>query len=463
MHLANSTTARIKKITLFIFAILTYTFGFSQENSPYSRYGIGDLVPNQNMVSRSMGGIAAGFIDSTGTYIRYSQSINLANPASLGSLNTTMFDIGGEIDVRTLRSNISPAKYTATSTIISYLQLGFPITPKRMLAKNNFWGVSFGLRPMTRVNYKISADKRLTGIDSITTLYEGNGGLNQANISTGVKIKNFSFGASTGYSFGNRQTGTKIGFNNDSVKYQQSNTQVDSRFGGVFLDLGLQYSFNIYKTDPSTGRTKHTGTFRIGFDANLQQNLKGKRNNVNETFLYGTSGSVIAIDTVTSVKDEKGTVKLPATYSGGFTYTNAHWLFGADVDFTQWSQYRYFGAADAVQNNVTVHMGAQYCGAKENTLATKYWTFVKYRAGMYFGNDYVKLNTTRPDFGLTLGAGLPITSFQRLRQGDFSVVNLGFELGQHGNKQNTSLRETVMRFNFGFSLPAAWFQKRKYD
>lgn len=452
MHLANSTTARIKKITLFIFSILTYTFGFSQENSPYSRYGIGDLVPNQNMVSRSMGGISAGFVDSTGTYVRFSQSINLANPASLGSLNTTLFDIGGEVDVRTLRSNTSPEKFTAVSTNISYLQLGFPITPKRMLAKNNYWGVSFGLRPMTRVNYRISADKRLTGIDSITTLYEGNGGLNQANISTGVKIKNFSFGLSTGYSFGNRQTGTKIGFNNDSVKYQQSNTQVDSRFGGIFLDLGVQYAFHL-----------NSGVMRIGFDANLQQNLKGKRNNVNETFDYGTSGAVIPIDTVTSVINEKGTVKLPATFSGGFTYTNAHWLFGVDADFTQWSQYRYFGAADDVQNSVTVHAGAQYCGARVNTLATKYWTFVKYRAGMYFGNDYVKLNTSRPDFGLTLGAGLPITSFQRLRNGDFSMVNLGLDLGQHGNKQNTSLRETVMRFNVGFSLPAAWFQKRKYD
>ena len=452
MHSANSTTTRLKRTALFIFAIFTYTFSFAQENSPYSRYGLGDLVPAQNMVSRSMGGISAGFVDSSG-FAPYSQSINLANPAALGSLNTTLFDLGGEIDVRTLKSNVSPDKYRGTNTIISYLQLGFPITSKRMLAKGNYWGVSFGLRPLTRVNYKISADKRLAGIDSITTIYEGNGGVQQANFSTGVKIKNFSFGVSSGYSFGNRQTGTKISFNNDSVKYQQSNTQADSRFGGFFLDLGLQYGFRL-----------SNGTLRIGADADLQQNLKGKRNNINETFQYsGSTGSLVAIDTVTYSKDQKGVVKIPATYTAGFTYTNSHWLFGADVEMTQWKQYSYFGAQDNVQNNFTLHFGGQYYPAKLNTPSTKYWSFVKYRAGAYYGNDYVKLSTNRPDFGLNLGLGMPLTSFQRLRFGDFATLNAGIDVGQHGNKQNLGLRETILRVNVGFSMTAAWFQKRKYD
>ena len=451
MHLANSTTAVIKKTALFIFVSFIYTFASAQENSPYSRYGMGDVVPSQNIVSRSMGGITAGFIDSSG-FLPYTQSINLSNPASLGSINTTIFDIGGEVDIRTLKSNTSPAKYKATNTLISYLQIGFPIAPKKMAAKGNYWGVSFGLRPVTRINYKISADKRLVGIDSVNTLYEGTGGISQANISTGIRIKNFSFGLSTGYSFGNRLNSTKLGFVNDTIGYLQSLSQSEARFGGLFLTLGAQYGI----------RLKNNNVLRLGVSTNLQQNLKATRDNVNETFIYGGNGEIIAIDTVTSSIGVKGNITLPATYTGGFTYTTAHWLLGADVDYTAWSKFRYFGAKDAVQNNILVHAGAQYYPGK--TTSTKYLNFVKYRAGLYFGNDYVKLgNTNRPIYGVTLGASLPLTSFQRLRLGEFVALNTGVEIGQHGNKKNQSLREGIVRVNFGVSMSAAWFQKRKYD
>ena len=47
---------------------------FAQDNSPYSRYGIGDLVPGTNIVNRSMGGVTAGYFDQL--------SINFNNPAS---------------------------------------------------------------------------------------------------------------------------------------------------------------------------------------------------------------------------------------------------------------------------------------------------------------------------------------------------------------------------------------------
>ena len=450
MHLANSTTAVIKKTALFIFVSFIYTFASAQENSPYSRFGMGDIVPSQNIVSRGMGGITAAFIDSSG-FLPYSQSINLSNPASLGSLNTTIFDIGGEIDIRTLKSNTSPQKYKATNTLISYLQLGFPVTPKKMLAKGNYWGIAFGLRPVTRINYKISADKRLVGIDSLNTLYEGTGGISQANFSTGVKIKNFAFGLSTGYTFGNRQNSTKLEFINNSINYMESNTQSESRFGGFFLTLGAQYNI----------RLQNKNVLRVGLSSNLQQNLKAK-GNVNENFVYDDNGGIIAIDTVTSTRDVKGKIILPATYTAGFTYTTPHWLVGADVDYAAWSKYRYFGAKDAVQNNVMVHMGAQYYPGK--TTSTKYLNFVKYRGGLYFGNDYVKLgNASRPIYGVTLGASFPLTTFQRLRVGEFVALNTGVEFGQHGNKNNQSLREGVFRINFGISMSAAWFQKRKYD
>jgi len=118
-----------------------------------------------------------------------------------------------------------------------------------MQKKGNYWGVSFGLRPVTRINYKIQKDQRLTNIDSLSTLYEGNGGVSQANFSTGLKIKNFSFGASTGYSFGTKDYSTKLNFINDTVIYYKSNSATQTRLSGAFLDLGVQYEKKFTKQD----------------------------------------------------------------------------------------------------------------------------------------------------------------------------------------------------------------------
>lgn len=102
------------------------------------------------------------------------------------------------------------------------------------------WGLSFGLRPLTRINYKVEENKRLTNIDSVNLLYEGNGGISQANVSTGIRIKNFSFGLSTGYSFGSKDYSTRQRFINDTIAYYRSHSR-NTRIGGVFLNLGAQY------------------------------------------------------------------------------------------------------------------------------------------------------------------------------------------------------------------------------
>jgi len=66
------------RLTGLVLTVLFYTSVAAQENSPYSRYGFGDLSPNHNIITRGMGGIAAGYSDF--------QSINFINPASYGNL-----------------------------------------------------------------------------------------------------------------------------------------------------------------------------------------------------------------------------------------------------------------------------------------------------------------------------------------------------------------------------------------
>ncbi len=467
MHLANLTTAGIKRIFVLILSVSIYSFASAQENSPYSRYGIGDLVPNQNIINRGMGGISIGYTNPT-IYDKYItptsffQSINLINPASVGTLNNTVLDLGGEVDIRTLKSTTSPSKYTATNTLISYLQMGFPIASAKMKKKGHTWGVNFGLKPISRISYKILKSERLTGIDSLNTLYEGTGGLNQVNIGTGIRIKIseknllkqfLSLGFNTGYAFGSKNYSTKLDLISDSVIYYKSNTEAKSNFSGVFLNLGVQYEIELPRNSKLV----------VGAYSNLKQNLKSKRDNIDETFAYDGNGGIINIDTVSFRKGLEGTVKIPATYGAGFTYQNKHWLFGLDFETANWSTYSYYGQKDNVQQAWTIRAGTQYYPARDNTAATKYWSFVKYRAGFYYGPDYIKLESNRPAYAVTAGASFPLTSLQRIRLGESVLLNTALEFGSRGNKQSQSVRENITRISIGVSMNARWFQKRSYD
>jgi hypothetical protein len=66
--------------------------------------------------------------------------------------------------------------------------------------------MNLGLRPLSRINYKIlklSRDSSASAgngiIDSLQTLYEGSGGSYQAYVGFGKSFKNLSIGFNTGY------------------------------------------------------------------------------------------------------------------------------------------------------------------------------------------------------------------------------------------------------------------------
>ncbi|MBK8494183.1 MAG: hypothetical protein IPL50_03555 [Chitinophagaceae bacterium] len=426
----------------------------AQENSPYSRYGIGDLTPNHNVFTRGMGGIAAGITDT--------RSVNFTNPASLTSIYNTIFDVGTEIDYRILKSSNPAKKFTSANTYVSYLTMAFPLTTPKMAKKNMFWAMSFGIKPVSKMNYKIEKNERLTGIDSLNTLYEGSGGLNQAFFGTGFKYKNLSVGINAGYMFGNKDYNTMLTFISDSsFFYYLSNSSNKTTYGGLFINGGMQYDIALVRDEKNPDII--TKKIKLGVYGNLQQNLKARTDIVRETIFYDQNGGYYRLDSVYEEKDVKGTIKLPAMIGIGATYQDANWLFGADFEYGNWASYRYYGQTDAVQNNWTIRAGAQYYPAKDNTPVKKYFNFVKYRAGFYYGTDYIKINQNRPDYGFTIGTGMPLTSLKRISYtGEYVVLNTALEFGNRGNRQ-TNLRESVVRFSIGVSMNARWFQKPKYN
>ena len=429
------------KLTCLLLAALPLLC-FAQENSPYSRYGTGNLVPSGNIANRAMGGISAGVTDAT--------TVNTVNPASYSNLIYTTLDVGFEYDGRNLKSKDPVGTYQSNNGIISYLQLGFPLLNgnKKALKNSTSWGITFGLKPISKINYKILSPSP-NAIDSAATLFEGNGGVNEAFFGTGIRIKNFSFGINTGYLFGEKDYSTRLIFNNDTVNYYKANYATNTRFGGMFLNAGVQYAAKI-----------KGGTLRFGAYGNLKQGYNASKDDLRETFDYNADGSPVRVDSVYENNGQKGTVQLPATFGAGFSIEKEHFLLGADFETTQWDDYRFFGQKDLVKNSWTARAGVQYFPATVGT--TGYFNFVKYRAGVSFGSDYINVDNNLPLYTVSVGGGFPLKLKHNFYDLQYSVMNLSFEYGNRGNNNN-NITESIYKISVGFSLSDVWFRRQKYQ
>lgn len=440
-----------------LFLTLLSAFCRAQDNSPFSRYGLGEVVNNQHMVSRAMGGINAGYSDY--------QSVNFINPATYGNLSyfssyryartgqrSTIFDLGAEIDVRKLKSTNPVDRFSITNLTVSYVQLGIPIKIKKANSNGWFFGTGFGLKPVTKINYKIYSPRRIPGVDTLGTLYEGIGGLNEASLGFGVRYRQLSFGVNAGYRFGIKDYSTKLIFLNDSVKYTSSNSASKTSYNGFVFTGGLQYELNL----------RNMARLRLGAYGNLGQQLRAEQKVVRETIITDINGNVFRSDSVYE-NISTGKILYPSSYTLGFTYQDSagRWLVGADFSTMKWSEYRYFGQTDQVADNWHLRAGAEFYPARINTPFKKYFSFVRYRFGMYYGTDYINFGTARPEYGITFGAGFPLKLRRNFYETQTSYLNTAIEIGRRGAKTE-NLYENFFRIGIGLSLSDIWFNRFKY-
>lgn len=448
--------------------LITIFPAFSQDNSPYSRYGIGDLVPPSNVINRSMGGISAGYSNLL--------SINFSNPASYSSFQAVLeqrskklvsgraiLDVGLNFENRTLIEPSPLKKFTASNALISYVQVGMPL-------KSN-WGLSFGLRPMSRVSYNIINNTRLkdpnTGlpIDSASTSYKGDGGAYLASLGTGFSLfqrntakgeQKLSVGINGGYFFGAKDYSTRRSLINDSVEYYQANYETKTNFGSLYFNAGMQYKVPI----DSAKRISLT----VGAYGNWGQKISATQDIIRETYFYDDNTGFLRLDSVSDRRDIKGKINIPTSYTLGFVIQKpsvpnkeAGWLFGVDYTQQNWSQYRFYNQVDSVRNNWQVKIGAELNPVPKRN----YFSFVAYRFGFFIGPDYIKVKNKLSQMGASFGMGLPL-GLSRQAPNQVTLINLAFEYGKRGNNDNL-LKENTFRFSLGFSLSDLWFGKRKYE
>lgn len=459
MQSVSSTTGRLAFVVSFIsfFAISSS----AQVNSPFSRYGLGNLVGSQHAISRSMGGLSAAYAD--GNNYNVGQAINFNNPATYGSNYMVTYDLGLSIDSRKLKSANPSGSFSSIYLIPSYLAVSVPLDKTKGL------GLAFGLRPLTRINYGVESKARLAG-DSIGTIYEGTGGTNQAFIGIGKKWKGLSIGLNTGYTFGRKEVSTSKNFYNDTLQYFQSKSSTQTNFGKMFFQLGFQYEFTLSKKENAADKSAKSLLMRVGATASLQQNLNAVQKISRQTFVTNASGGLIEVDSIAKQDNIKGTIVMPATYDAGFmimkTLTNTRgnfqlWSAGIEFTTTQWTKYRDYGQADALNNSWALKLGAQISPNPDGG-ATSYLSNVNYRFGFQFGKDYINADGNGlKHSSFTLGAGFPIRKWRNYET-QYTVVQAAVQFGRRGSSVN-NITENYTQLTLGFSLSDMWFIKRKYD
>lgn len=442
----------MNKLISLVFLCTFYISALAQggDNSPFSRFGIGDLVEEEFMFSRSMGGLGASYSDP--------QNINIVNPASLASLKSAAFDIGLYVKNSQL-SDTDGNESTQWSGNLEYISLAFPLSnPLNDLLEREerdlHFAMAFTLMPNSTVSYNISSLDSLSDGNEIIRNFQGNGGTYKFYWSNSVKYKNFAGGLNLGYMFGNIEYQRNILFPEIVFPFN-SIFSSDYSVKGFLYNLGFQYTLNLNteKVKRNTGLATDKIIFGIhghgntGFktDANIYDRVEQ---------LTNTS---ISIDTLSFVLGEAGNGTLPASIGIGATYFKGNkFAFGVNYTATSWSNYNNDANPETLDNTYKISAGGYIRPDYKS-----YNNFLKrtfYRYGAYYKTDPRKIdNKALTNYGVTFGLGLPFV-YQR----KISHANLGIDLGRRG--QGSPLSESYARFTLSFTFnDDEWFIKRKYD
>lgn len=421
-------------LSLLVFA------SHAQENSPYSRYGVGDILPVEFPASLSMGGISAGLFES--------DVVNVANPASYAFLTRATLDLG--IYGNVLNINDGNESLTTGNGSLSHLVVGLPVWKRRM-------GMSFGILPYSRSQYDIEQTFTPdTVIGRQVYNFQGAGTLYRFYLGLGHQYKGFSVGVNASYMFGRLFRSQIISFPDEDEAYSTRNLTANA-LGGVVFDGGIGYR-KTFRNDirlniGATGKIKTTlgGTEDVEWSTvTISENLEFLR------------------DSISFIDNGDNSITLPTEWSLGFTLKQGPrniddplWTFGMDFSSARFSQFEGLAAYDTVfTNSWKVKVGGEFTPARKPESNRRR---VDYRLGLQYGTSHLEFdNEQLSEFGITFGFGIPISGGRKAIWQRSSKINLSFMVGQRGS--DLLFNETFYRGTVGFTLSdSRWFLKSKIN
>ena len=428
-------------------------------NSPYSRYGIGEVSDRNFYFSENMGGLGASYISP--------YNINIVNPAALSHLRATSFDIGLYAERYGLRTSPDDPYTSLWSGNLSYLSLAVPLQNRlndlldrkeRDIAATT----AFTLLPYSVMGYNVATvDSTDADIGPVNRIFTGNGGTYQFTWSNSVSYKNFSFGANLSYLFGKLSYFNQLQIQDVAAAFITSSENTIS-LSGFQYNLGAIYTHSFNKKAYDDQKATHLKQLSIGLYGNTSTNYNSTQTNLNIIRQFvPTTRTPVSVDTLGVFEEVKGTGVLPSEIGIGITYYSGE-KFGLGIDYARndWSQFRGDFVNNPLKSTYKLSFGGYY-RPKFNSI-TNYFSRVHYRFGVHYKlvpNEELAFNQgeTIKDIGVNFGFGMPFF-YQR----KISHANLGVSAGMLGS--GTAIEERYVKFTFSFTFnDDEWFIKRKYN
>lgn len=402
--------------------------------SPYTMYGIGDLMVGGNAGSRSMGAL--------GVAMRNSTEFNYFNPASLSSLprQSAVFNFSA------VNSNYyqSFGKSQTSYNGVDLHDIGFAIPLYKGI------GLGISLTPVSAVGYKTSVINNnqsiVENIGRATYSYYGEGGVSQVTLHFGAKvIGGLSLGATLNYNFGtiDRHWESNISSILEPTSYRRLTNAENLRLEHLRFSVGAQYQFRVGDDDMLT----------VGLVYMPESKTRFERKAVSLT------ASTNMVDTI-SLDNSLFPITMPEKISAGVYYNNVKFGFGIDYHRQNWKN------AFQTPQGITLtcvddfRIGAQF--TPDRNSIRSFAARLTYKLGGRYATSYlVRDGVPMNEWAITAGVDIP------LKSRNFSAFNIGVEYGQRGaiNQSAIAVRENYFKVFFGLSLFAGddmWFVKRKF-
>lgn len=412
---------------ILFFCIFLQSNAQNHLNSPYSRFGMGDLMPRSSIAVTSMGGIGYTFQSTT--------SINFSNPASYIGFDTLAFLMDAAFSLKTHTLLGGSDRQKGTTMQFDYLAIG--------LSVRKWWRTAIGIQPYTVMNYTIEESHTLTQGDTLmqNLSYFGEGGINELYWGNAFRLfENFSLGFNASFLFGTYSKNRTIEWQ-DSVSF---NSKIENlnKVRGFSLTLGSQYFIPI----------KNKGELGIGLVYTPNIPIRSTVTNQISTY-WGSDYSVKQIDTLYRQDDTKHSHKMPTIIGAGISWSKKDkYYVGVDFTWENWSKYTIDGNNDSLSDSYKLSFGG--C-ITPNHLSSKYFPRMTFSLGANIEQTRLLLDGKHINkFGINLGMFFPL---KRTKTG-FGVA---FEYGQLG--MTKLIKENYFKATLNVRIHERWYQRRKLD
>lgn len=333
-------------------------------SSPYSMFGVGEMVTGLYGANAGMGGVSLG--------MRGGMLINTENPAGLTGLDSCrlLAEVSAFAKWETYQSKGS-GNEAFTGNLSRFALAG------RILSR---WYMAAGLAPYSAVGYYFQSTQELEGQPGsyYTSTFSGDGGLSKVYLSNAFRLlPSLSIGVNLNYIFGNM-----------TQSEQQSSMSVSQKlFGQSFsADFGMQYH----------RRLSRDLSLAVGAVYGLPTQIRMEK-----------TKTMVENSTSSSINMKKVRQTLPQYAGLGTSVTYKKMTYGLDYMYHQYSSLTSADSRVTFHDSHELRLGAAYvpAGYSSSGLLKR----LDYKVGIGLSTPYMQVsNQTGLSWRVSAGIGFPM-------------------------------------------------------